>query len=140
VDGSVAAAYRRIARRYCRVAVVYLALGMLLGAAMFWFGNDNFQFLHGHMLLIGAAAFAGYGAGFSWLAGRPDTGPPGAAPGTASIQFWLANVGLVGLLAGAVLPVGLGLDRIAALFGVLEAAAGIVFAVLMRRALAEPGR
>jgi hypothetical protein len=43
-----------------------------------------------------------------------------------------------------VLPVGLGLDRIGILFGFMEAAAGILFAVLLSRALKakptpEPG-
>jgi hypothetical protein len=52
----------------------------------------------------------------------------------ASVQFWLANVGLPGMLAGSVLPVGLGLDRIGILFGFTSAAAGILFAVLLSRA------
>jgi hypothetical protein len=39
------------------------------------------------------------------------------------------------MLAGSVLPVGLGLDRIGVLFGFTSAAAGILFAVLLSRAL-----
>lgn len=132
--------FRRIARRYFRVALFYLALGLLLGAAMLWFGNDNFQFLHGHMLLVGTGLFAGYGAGFWWIAGRSDASLlPGVTPARASAQFWLANVGLPGMLAGSVLPVGLGLDRIGVLFGFIEAAAGILFAVLLNRALKGQG-
>jgi hypothetical protein len=128
--------FRRIARRYFRAALFYLALGLLLGAVMLWFGNDNFQFLHGHMLLVGVVLFAAYGAGFSWIAGRSDAGPlPGVTPALATLQFWLANVGLPGMLAGSVLPVGLGLDRIGILFGFLEAAAGVLFAVLLSRSL-----
>lgn len=128
--------FRRIARRYFRAALFYLALGMLLGAGMLWFGNDNFQFLHSHMLLVGTGLFAAYGAGFSWIAGRADAQPlPGVTPALATLQFWLANVGLPGMLLGSVLPVGLGLDRIGVLFGFLEAAAGILFAVLLSRAL-----
>ena len=128
--------FRRIARRYFRVALVYLALGLLLGAVMLWFGNDNFQFLHGHMMLVGTGLFAAYGAGYWWIAGRSDAQPPpGVTPALATLQFWLANVGLAGMLAGSVLPVGLGLDRIGTLFGFLEAAAGILFAVLLSRAL-----
>ncbi len=140
---SAAGAYRRIARRYFRAALLYLSLGTVLGALMMWFGNDNLQFLHGHMLLIGAALFAAYGAGYSWVAGRAEASPP---PGTAassssfaSAQFWLANVGLPGMLMGSVLPVGLGLDRIGILFGFMEAAAAVMFAVVIRRT-AEPGR
>jgi hypothetical protein len=129
-------AFRRIARRFFRVALFYLALGMLLGAGMLWFGNDNFQFLHGHMLLVGVGLFAVYGAGLWWIAGRSDTGPPpGVTPALAGAQFWLANVGLPGMLAGSVLPVGLGLDRIGVLFGFAEAVAGVLFTILMGRAL-----
>jgi hypothetical protein len=128
--------FRRIAGRYFRVALFYLALGLLLGAGMLWFGNDNFQFLHSHMLLVGTGLFAAYGAGLRWIAGRSDASPPpGVTPAMANLQFWLANVGLPGMLAGSVLPVGLGLDRIGVLFGLMEAAAGILFAVLLSRAL-----
>jgi len=128
--------FRWIARRYCRVAILYLVLGLLLGAGMLWFGNDNFQFLHSHMLLVGTGLFAGYGAGLWWIAGRSDASPlPGVTPALADAQFYLANVGLPGMLAGSVLPVGLGLDRIGILFGFIEAAAGVLFAMLLSRAL-----
>jgi hypothetical protein len=138
--------YRRIARRYFRVALFYLALGLLLGAGMYWFGNDNFQFLHSHMLMVGTGLFAAYGAALRWIAGRSDASLlPGVTPVLANVQFWLANVGLPGMLAGSVLPVGLGLDRIGVLFGFMEAAAGVLFAILLSRALkakdpAEQGR
>ena len=129
-------AFRRVARRYFRVALFYLALGVLLGAGMLWFGNDNFLFLHGHMLLVGVGLFAAYGAGFWWIAVRSDAEPvPGVTPVLANAQFWLANVGLPGMLAGSVLPVGLGIDRVGVLFGFLEAGGGILFSVLISRAL-----
>jgi hypothetical protein len=128
--------FRRIARRYFRVALFYLAFGLLLGAGMYWFGNDNFQFLHSHMLMVGAGLFAAYGAGFWWIAGRSAASLlPGVTPVLANLQFWIANVGLPGILAGSVLPVGLGMDRIGVPFGFLEAAAGVLFAILLSRAL-----
>ena len=65
-------AFRQIARRYFRAALFYLALGLLLGAGMLWFGNDNLQFLHSHMLLVGVGLFGVYGAGLWWIAGRSD--------------------------------------------------------------------
>ena len=129
-------AFRRIARRYFRVALFYLVLGVLLGAGMLWFGNDNFQFFHSHALLVGMGLFAAYGAGYWWIAGRSDASTlPGVTPALANAQFYLANVGLPGMLAGSVLPVGLGLDRVGVLFGFVEAAAGILFALLLNRAL-----
>jgi len=128
--------FRRIADRYFRAALFYLVLGLLLGAAMLWFGNDNFQFLHSHMLLVGVVLFGAYGAGFRWIAGRSEAEPPpGVTPALANAQFTLANVGLPGMLAGSVFPVGLGLDRIGVLFGLIEAAAGVLFAVMLNRAL-----
>jgi hypothetical protein len=88
------------------------------------------------MLLVGTGLFAAYGAGLWWIAGRSDAHPlPGATPALANAQFWLANVGLPGMLVGSVLPVGLGLDRFGVLFGFLEAAAGVLFAVLLSRVL-----
>jgi hypothetical protein len=98
------------------------------------------------MLLVGVGLFGAYGAGLLWIAGRSDASlPPGVTPALANLQFWLANVGLPGMLAGSVLPVGLGLDRIGVLFGFVEAAAGILFALQLSRALKakqtpEPGR
>jgi hypothetical protein len=128
--------FRRLGFRYFRASLLYLALGLLLGAAMQHFGNDNFQFLHGHMLLVGAGLFSAYGAGLLWIAGRADAGPlPGVAPATANAQFWLANLALPGMLLGSALPVGLGLDRVGAFFGLLEAVAGGIFALQLWRAL-----
>jgi len=138
---AVGEVFRRIARGYFRVALFYLALGLLLGAGMLWFGNDNFQFLHGHMLLVGTGLFAAYGAGFWWIAGLANAELlPGVTPALANAQFYLANLGLPGMLVGSVLPVGLGLDRIGVLFGFIEAAAGVLFAILLSRALKRRAR
>jgi hypothetical protein len=125
----------RLCRRYIRVAFFYLALGLLLGAGMLAFGNDNFQFVHTHMLLIGFVVFLIYGIGFKLIPTMFFGLPRVASIGWAEVQFWLANVGLAGMLVGAVLPVGLGLDRISVLFGLVEAAAGILFAVLIGKTI-----
>jgi len=125
----------RLCRRYIRVAFFYLVLGLLLGVGMLAFGNDNFQFVHVHMLLVGFVLFLIYGIGYKLIPtmffGLPKVGNIG----WAEAQFWLANIGLAGLLAGAMMPVGFGLDRIALLFGTIEAAAGILFVVLMGKTI-----
>ena len=54
----------RLCRRYIRVTFVYLVLGLVLGVGMLAFGNDNFQFVHVHMLLIGFVLFLIYGIGY----------------------------------------------------------------------------
>jgi hypothetical protein len=127
----------RLCRRYIRVAFLYLALGLVLGVGMLAFGNDNFQFVHVHMLLVGFVLFLIYGIGYKLIPtmffGLPKVGNIG----WAEAQFWLANIGLIGMLAGAVLPVGLGLDGIALSSGVIEAAAGILFVWLMGNTIRE---
>ncbi len=127
----------RLCRRYIRVAFFYLVAGLLLGAGMLAYGNDNFQFVHVHMLLVGFVLFLIYGIGYKLIPtmffGLPKVGNIG----WAEIQFWMANVGLAGMLVGAVLPVGLGLDRIAVLFGAVEAGAGVLFVVLMGKTMKE---
>jgi len=125
----------RLCRRYIRVAFVYLVLGLLLGTGMLAFGNDNFQFVHVHMLLVGFVLFLIYGIGYKLLPTMFFGLPRVASIGWAEAQFWMANVGLLGMLAGAVLPVGLGFDRVTVAFGLLEAGAGVVFVWLMLRTL-----
>ena len=125
----------RLCRRYLRVSFFYLALGLLLGAGMLAFGNDNFQFVHTHMLLIGFVLFLIYGIGYKLIPTMFFGLPRVVSIRGAEVQFWMANVGLAGMLLGAILPVGLGLDRIAVLFGLIEAAAGILFAVLMGKTI-----
>ncbi|MBK5094115.1 MAG: hypothetical protein JJE32_00410 [Deltaproteobacteria bacterium] len=125
----------RLCRRFIRVAFVYLVLGLVLGVGMLAFGNDNFQFVHVHMLLIGFVLFLIYGIGYKLIPTMFFGLPKVENIGWAEAQFWLANVGLVGMLGGAVMPVGLGLDRIALLFGAVEAGAGVLFVVLMGRTM-----
>lgn len=125
----------RLCRRYIRVAFAYLVLGLLLGTGMLAFGNDAFRFLHVHMLLVGFVLFLIYGIGFKLIPTMFFGLPRVAHIGWAEAQFWLANVGLLGLLGGALLPAGLGLDGITALFGLLETAAAVLFVWLMVRTL-----
>jgi hypothetical protein len=125
----------RLCRRYIRVAFFYLVLGLLLGLGMLAFGNDNFQFVHVHMLLVGFVLFLIYGIGYKLIPTMFFGLPKVENIGWAEAQFWLANIGLVGLLAAAVMPVGFGLDRIALLFGTIEAASGILFVVLMGKTI-----
>jgi hypothetical protein len=101
---------------------------------MLLFGNDNLQFFHSHLLLGGGLLFLAYGAGLALLPER--LGDPGRlSGGAAHLQFWAALVGLWGMLAGSLLPVGLGLDRLAVPFGFLFAAAGVLYAFVLWRAV-----
>lgn len=134
-DRAVQDRLHRLCRRYIRVGFFYLSVGLLLGAGMLAFGNDHFQFLHTHMLLVGFVLFLIYGIGLKLIPTMFFGLPRVVSIGWAELQFWLANVGLVGMLIGAMMPAGLGLDKLAVLFGLVEAAAGILFAVLMGKTI-----
>lgn len=134
-DRAVQDRLHRLCRRYIRVAFFYLSVGLLLGAGMLAFGNDHFQFLHTHMLLVGFVLFLIYGIGLKLIPTMFFGLPRVVSIGWAEVQFWLANVGLVGMLIGAVMPAGLGLDKLAVLFGLVEAAAGILFAALVGKTI-----
>ncbi|MCL2102544.1 MAG: hypothetical protein FWH25_00735 [Syntrophorhabdaceae bacterium] len=129
-------AIRRIARWYLHAATFYLSLGAVLGVVMIWHGNDNYQFLHGHMLLVGALVFAFYGAGNLWISGRAEKMPLSGPPASLAVaQFWLANIGLPGMLLWSVAPVGLGPGWIGAVFGLMEAVAAVMYGLMARRVL-----
>jgi hypothetical protein len=126
----------RIGRRYLRMSLFYLSLGSLLGLAMLAWGNDNFQFVHAHLVMSGGLLFAVYGFGLLLLPGR--FGRPGAVhAGWAQAQFVIANLGLVGMLAGSLMPVGYGLDRIALLFGALLALSVVLYAWVIGAAFGD---
>jgi len=128
--------FRRIARRYFRAAVVYLSLGVVVGTVMMRFGNNNYQFFHGHMLLVGVLLFAVYGIGSLWISSRVDKmSPPGPSTFLAVAQFWLANIGLPGMLLWSVLPIGLGPGWIGAVFGLMEAVAAVMYGLMSWRVL-----
>ena len=136
IETGNALAFRRAAKRYFYAAAVYLSLGSVLGVLMMWFGNDNFQFLHSHMMLVGVLLFAAYGAGNLWIARQADSAPPpDSCAFMAVAQFWLANIGLPGMLLGTVVPVGVGLDRIGVIFGLMEAAAAVLYGLMLHKAL-----
>lgn len=135
LDRSTQERLARLCRRYIRVAFAYLVAGLSLGAAMLAFGNDNFQFIHTHMLLVGFVLFLIYGIGYKLIPTMFFGLPRIASIGWAEVQFWVANAGLAGMLAGALFPVGYGLDRIAVVFGLLEAAAGVLFVVVIGRTM-----
>src|SRR4030067_227595 len=96
----------RLCRRYIRVAFLYLVLGLLLGVGMLAFGNDNFQFLHVHMLLVGVLLFLIYGIGYKLIPTMFFGLPKGGYIGWAEAQFWLPDARPRGVLAAGVLPPG----------------------------------
>lgn len=123
----------RVARRHVKAALLHLSLGQAVGAAMILFGNDNFRFFHSHLLLAGGVLFLAYGGGLALLPQRLGD-PARVHAGLANAQFYMALLGLWGMLAGSFLPVGYGLDRLAVPFGFLSAASAALYAAVLWKA------
>ena len=109
-----------IDRAYVSVSLAWLIVGLLLGFHMGASGDNRFLDVHVAMLLPGFVVLTLYGALYRlW--------PSLKAQSLAKIQFWIANLGVLGIVGGAAQIVFGG--------GIVIAAAGatlvIIGAVLM---------
>ena len=110
----------KIDRAFVTVSLAWLIAGLLLGFHMGASGDNKFLDVHVAMLLPGFVVLTLYGVVYRlW--------PAMKASGLAKAQFWIANVGELGLVAGA-LQIALGGGPIVAGIG---AALVIVSAGLM---------
>lgn len=98
-------AINRIAFRFVRCALAYFALGVTLGVLMFLGLISLPVFVHAHLNLFGFLLMLVFGMVFKLV-------PPMFArrQGLYSLrmvqlQFWLANLGLVGMLVTYAMPV-----------------------------------
>jgi len=77
--------------------LAYLLIGVTLGVLFFIFPETRaLRPVHTHLNLVGFVMFAIFGIGYHIL--PRFRGNPLHSEGMAWVQFWLANVGLVGLL------------------------------------------
>lgn len=76
-----------VARRQIKIAVLYLAVGLLLGIWMSATMQFQFRGLHAHLNLLGWATLAVTGVVYALV-------PRAAQSRLASWHFWLHNLGL----------------------------------------------
>lgn len=80
-----------LASRFLRVAVVYALIGMALGIGMGIAEDFRLVGVHAHLNLLGWVSMA--------IAGLFYRACPDAADGLLpAVQFWLANLGMLGLV------------------------------------------
>lgn len=88
----------RFVRNFIIVSIVYLGISSLLGVGMLWNPSLlSLKFVHSHLNMLGWVSMMIYGVGYHILprfAGRPLKYPK-----MGELQFWTANIGLVGMLA-----------------------------------------
>ncbi|MCB7129240.1 MAG: hypothetical protein J3T61_06870 [Candidatus Brocadiales bacterium] len=88
-----------VARNFVAASVIYLFIGTCLGLLMAFFGLEDdvhLRFAHSHLNLLGWVSMMIYGVGYHIL--PRFSGNPVAYPQFMAYHFWLANIGLLGLV------------------------------------------
>jgi cbb3-type cytochrome oxidase subunit 1 len=130
----------RFVRNFIIVSIVYLGLASLLGIGMLWDESlMPLKFVHSHLNLLGWVSMMIYGVGYHVL--PRFSGRPLKYPKMGELQFWLANVGLVGMVVFYALNVYYLLPAyhaLAAGFGALEVFSILLFLYNMMATLLPP--
>lgn len=88
----------RFVRNFIIVSIVYLGVSSLLGIAMLWDQSlMSLKFAHSHLNMLGWVSMMIYGVGYHVL--PRFSGRPLKYPKMGELQFWAANIGLLGMLA-----------------------------------------
>ncbi len=87
----------RFVRNFIIISIVYLGAASVLGVCMLW--NESLlslKFVHSHLNLLGWVSMMIYGVGYHVL--PRFSGRPLKYPKIGELQFWTANIGLIGML------------------------------------------
>jgi heme/copper-type cytochrome/quinol oxidase subunit 1 len=87
----------RFVKNFIIMSIVYLAISTVFGIVMI--GSEKLmtlKFVHSHLMLIGWVSFMIYGVGYHIL--PRFTGRMLKHPAIAEAQFWIANLGLLGMV------------------------------------------
>jgi len=88
----------RFVRNFIIVSIVYLGVSSILGIAMLWDQSlISLKFVHSHLNMLGWVSMMIYGVGYHVL--PRFSGRPLKYPKMGELQFWAANIGLIGMLA-----------------------------------------
>ena len=112
----------RFVRNFILVSIFYLGVASLLGLCMLWNPSlMSLKFVHSHLNLLGWVSMMIYGVGYHVL--PRFSGRPLKYPKMGEVQFWAANIGLIGMLffyTLGVLKPGAPYPDLALAFGVVE--------------------
>jgi len=87
----------RFVRNFIIASIIYLGVASVLGVCML--GNESLlslKFVHSHLMLLGWVSMMIYGVGYHVL--PRFSGRPLRYPKMGELQFWAANIGLLGML------------------------------------------
>ena len=87
----------RFVKSFIVMSIVYLAIASILGVCMIARPSLlTLKFVHSHLMLIGWVSMMIYGVGYHIL--PRFAGKLIKSKAMAELQFWLANIGLAGML------------------------------------------
>lgn len=87
----------RFVKNFIIMSIFYLSVSTIFGIVMI--GSDmlmTLKFVHSHLMLIGWVSFMIYGVGYHILPRFAGRAVKSTAVGEA--QFWVANIGLLGMV------------------------------------------
>ncbi len=88
----------RFVKRFIIISIVYLGISSMIGVLML----NNYQFItlkfiHSHLMLLGWVSMMIFGVGYHIL--PRFAGIPLKSRKIGETQFWIANIGLIGMVA-----------------------------------------
>lgn len=115
---------------FIKSALIYLLLAMLLGLHMAVSGTAYpYRPIHAHFNLLGWMSMMIYGVGYHIL--PRFSGKPLYSDRLAEWQFYLANIGLVGMAIGWIIKTMHGDNKILLIFSIIEASSAVMFVINM---------
>lgn len=130
----------RFVKNFIAASMVYLVLAATVGVVMLL--NPSYlylRFAHSHLNMLGWVSMMIYGVGYHVL--PRFAGKRLKSVRIGEIQFYLANIGLVGMLVFYTLPMitpGLSFTGLLALFGIMEVISIMLFFYNMVATLFTP--
>jgi len=120
----------RYVKNFIIMSIVYLAAASVIGIGIMLEPEfQKYRFVHSHFMLIGWVSMMIYGVGYHIL--PRFAGKLLKRPLLAEIQFWVANVGLIGMVVFYSLLLGepdnMAYGLLAGISGVLEVCASLLF-------------
>ena len=119
----------RFVKNFIVVSIVYLGMSSILGVCML--ANQSLmslKFVHSHLNMLGWVSMMIYGVGYHVL--PRFSGRPLKYPKMGELQFWAANIGLIGMLVFYTLNIftpAMKFNSISIAFGGLEVFSIVLF-------------